>query len=349
MRTVLSKRRTTSADARRRFAEQLIDGASRLPGVESAATTTFVPSGDSNATARARHRTAAPDDGPGRRPIAAYRAVSIEVLRHDAAPAPRGPRVRHDATPRTRCPVAIVSQALANRLWPGESALGRRLQLADADDKRWMTVVGVAGNIIDDWFSRRNGPMLYVPHAAAAVVHHQSRRCAPAAIPRRSRANCDGCSRRSIPSQPPVHVMTMKGMLHERTVGLQMIGAMMGVLGALAVVLAAIGLYSLMAYHVSQRRHEIGVRMALGASQGAVVRHTIRRAWWLASAGVVIGLVPAYLLTGVLRGVLFNVVSIQPDSSPPSCVALVGIAVVASLIPARQAARVDPAVALRSE
>ena len=148
--------------------------------------------------------------------------------------------------------------------------------MRDADDKRWITVVGVAGNIIDDWFSRRNGPMLYVPmpqrpsYIVNLVVRAGGDPTALSGELRRLLKSID-------PSQPPVHVMTMKGMLHERTVGLQMIGAMMGVLGALAVVLAAIGLYSLMAYHVSQRRHEIGVRMALGASQATVIRQTVRR------------------------------------------------------------------------
>jgi putative ABC transport system permease protein len=124
---------------------------------------------------------------------------------------------------------------------------------------------------------------------------------------------------------------------------------MMGVLGVLAVVLAAVGLYSLMAYHVVQRRHEIGVRMALGASQATVIRQTVRRAAWLAGAGVVIGLVPASLLTGVLRGVLFNVVGVQPELFIATVFALVLIAIVASAVPARQASKVDPAIALRSE
>jgi ABC-type antimicrobial peptide transport system permease subunit len=128
-----------------------------------------------------------------------------------------------------------------------------------------------------------------------------------------------------------------------------MIGAMMGVLGVLAVALAAIGLYGVMAYSVSQRRHEFGVRMALGASQATVVGQTVRRACWLAAAGVVIGLVPAWLLTGVLRGVLFNVVPVRPALFAGTVLALVGVALVASLVPARQASRVDPAVALRAE
>ena len=309
MRTVLVDATHHDADARRRFAEQLIDGASRLPGVESAATTTFVPSGDSNAT-RELALDGRPDDGPGRRPTAAYRAVSNRYFDTMRLPLLEG-RAFTTADTADSMPVAIVSQALAHRLWPGESAVGRRLQIPGADDKRWMTVVGVAGNIIDDWFSRRNGPMLYVPmpqrpsYIVNLVVRAGGDPTTLSGEVRQLLKSID-------PSQPPIYVMTMKGMLHERTVGLQMIGAMMGVLGVLAVVLAAIGLYSLMAYHVSQRRHEIGVRMALGASQATVVRHTVRRAWWLACAGVVIGLVPAYLLTGVLSSVLFNVVSVRP-------------------------------------
>jgi putative ABC transport system permease protein len=346
MRTVLVEATHPDADARRRFAKQLIDGAARLPGVESAATTTFVPSGGSNST-RELVADGRPDDGPGRRPSAAYRAVSSRYFDTMRLPLVEG-RAFGTGDTADSMPVAIVSQALANRLWPGESALGRRLQLPTTDDTRWITIVGVAGNIIDDWFSRRNGPMLYVPmpQRPSYIINLMLRAGGdPTTLSGEVRSLLTSID----PSQPPIYIMTMKGMLHERTVGLQMIGAMMGVLGALAVVLAAIGLYSLMAYHVSQRRHEIGVRMALGASQGTVVRQTVRRAWWLASLGIVIGLVPAYLLTGVLRGVLFNVVSLQPGHFGAIVLGLVGIAIVASLIPARQASRVDPAVALRSE
>ena len=346
MRTVLVEATHPDADARRRFAEQLIDGAARLPGVESASTTTFVPSGSSNST-RELVADGRPDDGPGRRPTAAYRAVSSRYFDTMRLPLLEG-RAFSTGDTAGSLPVAIVSQTLANRLWPGESALGRRLQLPTTDDTRWITIVGVAGNIIDDWFSRRNGPMLYVPmpQRPSYIINLMLRAGGdPATLSSEVRTLLTSID----PSQPPIYVMTMKGMLHERTVGLQMIGAMMGVLGALAVVLASIGLYSLMAYHVSQRRHEIGVRMALGASQGTVVRHTVRRAGWLASVGIVIGLVPAYLLTGVLRGILFNVVPVQPGQFGAIVLGLVGIAIVASLIPARQASRVDPAVALRSE
>jgi putative ABC transport system permease protein len=346
MRTMLVDATHPEAEDRRAFAERLINGASRLPGVDSAATTTFVPSGDSNST-RELVVDGRPDEGSGRRPTAAYRSVSSRYFETMRIPIAEGRAFETMDTPDSQ-PVAIVSQALANRLWPGEHAVGRRVRIGDAEDKRWITVVGVSGNIIDDWFSRRNGPMFYVPmtqrpsYIVNLVVRAGGDPTALSGELRQLLKSIDA-------SQPAVHVMTMKRMLHDRTVGLQMIGAMMGVLGALAVVLAAIGLYSLMAYHVSQRRHEIGVRMALGASQVTVIRHTIRRACWLACAGVVIGLVPAWLLTGVVRGVLFNVVAVRLELFGAIVVALIGIAVVASLVPARQASRVDPAVALRSE
>jgi putative ABC transport system permease protein len=346
MRTVLVDTTHPDADARRRFAEQLIDGAARLPGVVSAATTTFVPSGDSNST-RDLAVDGRADEGPGRRPTAAYRTVSMRYFETMRLPILEG-RGFDASDAAGSMPVAVVSQALATRLWPGESAIGRRVKIPEAEDRRWITVVGVAGNIIDDWFSRRNGPMLYMPmpQRPGYVVNLVVRAGGdPASLSSELR----GLLKSIDPSQPPVYVMTMKGMLHERTVGLQMIGAMMGVLGVLAVVLAAIGLYSLMAYHVSQRRHEIGVRMALGASQGTVVRHTVRRACWLAMAGIGIGVVPAYLLTGVLRGVLFNVVAVEPEHFVGIIGVLIGIAMAASVVPARQASKVDPAVALRQE
>jgi putative ABC transport system permease protein len=346
MRTVLSESTHQNPGDRRRFAEQLIDGASRLPGVELAATTSFVPSGDSNSS-RELIVDGRADEGLGRRPVAANRVVSTKYFETMRIPIVLG-RAFDTGDTAESMPVAIVSQALAARLWPDQSAVGRRLRMAGTDDQRWMTVVGVSGNIIDDWFSRRNGPMLYAPTAQRPsyvinlVVRAGGDPAALAGPLRQMLKTVD-------PSQPPVHVMTMTRLLHERTVGLQMIGAMMGVLGGLAVVLAAIGLYSVMAYHVSQRRHEFGVRMALGASQTAVVRQTVRRAWWLGCTGVIIGLVPAWLLTGVLRDVLFNVVPVRPVLFAGTIVALIGIAVVASLVPARQASKVDPAVALRTE
>jgi putative ABC transport system permease protein len=333
-------------DSRRRFAERLIDAASRLPGVEAAATTSFVPSGDSSAS-RELLIDGRPDDGAGRRPIAPYRAVSARYFEAMRIPIVAGRSfTAYDS--QDGDPVMIVSQALASQLFGSEGALGRRVRIAEAQDTRWMTIVGVSGNIIDDWFSRRNGPMAYVsmPQRPSYVINLVARTGAdPALLATELRR----VLRAVDPAQPPVHVMTMRAMLDERTIGLQMIGAIMGILGVLALMLASIGLYSLMSYQVTQRRHEIGVRMALGASRGGIVQLTIRRAWWLTIAGLVAGLVLALPLAGVLRSIMFGVVTAGLPLYAGIVVAIGLIATAASIIPARQAARVEPVVALRAE
>jgi putative ABC transport system permease protein len=346
MQTVLPDMTYRETDARRRFSERLIDEATRLPGVESAATTSFVPSGDSSAS-RELVIDGRPDEGAGRRPRAPYRAVSARYFETMRIPILAGrPFTTHDS--QEGDPVMIVSQALASQLFGSEGALGRRVRIAEAQDKRWMTIVGVSGNIIDDWFSRRNGPMAYVsmPQRPSYVINLVARTGAdPALLATELRQVLRGVD----PAQPPVHVMTMGAMLDERTIGLQMIGAIMGVLGVLALVLASIGLYSLMSYQVTQRRHEIGVRMALGASRGGIVQLTIRRAWWLTIAGLVAGLVLALPLAGVLRSVMFGVVTAGLPLYAGIVVAIGLIATAASIIPARQAARVEPVVALRAD
>ena len=344
MRTVLVERTYPDAASRRLFAERLIDGASRLSGVEAAATASFVPSGDSNAS-RELVIDGRADEGPDRRPTAPYRAVSPRYFETMRIPVNAG-RSFTSVDTADAMPVAIVSQALASRFWPRENPIGRRLKIAGTDDQRWMTVVGVCGNTIDDWYSRRNSPMLYVPVSQRPpyIVNLVVRAAGdPALLSGELRQVLKSVD----PAQPAVHVTTMTTMVRERTTGLRMIAAIMGVLGVLAVVLAAVGLYSLMAYHVAQRRHEIGVRMALGASQIAVIGQTVRRACWLAGAGVLIGLGPAWLVSGLLRNILFNV-SVRPELFGAIVLALVAIAVIASVVPARQASKVDPAVTLRS-
>ena len=157
--------------ARRRFTERLIDEVSRLSGVESAATTTFVPSGDSNST-REIIVDGRADEGEGRRPTAAYRAVSSRYFETMRIPMLSGRAFTTEDTP-DGAPVAIVSQALATKLFASEDPIGRRIQIGGSEDKRAIEIVGVAGNILDDWFSSRFGPMLYVsmPQRPSFIVN----------------------------------------------------------------------------------------------------------------------------------------------------------------------------------
>jgi predicted permease len=346
LRTVLSEATHSGMPQRRLFTEQLIEKVRQIPGVTTAGTTSAVPSGNTSPS-RELIVDGRPDEGPARRPVVPYRVVSAGYFETMRIPMLQGRAF--DATDSVDGPLAaVVSEALATRLFPGESALGKRIRVADTEDQRWITIVGVAGTIVDDWFNRRHGPMVYLamPQRPTFAVNLVARTdLDQSMIASRLRE----ALRAVDPAQPPVHVLTMSTLLRDRTTGLRMISAMMGVLGVLALILAAIGLYSLMSYQVRQRRHEIGVRMALGASRGGVIRMTIRRASWLAGLGVAIGLVPAYLLSGVMRNVMFGVVTPGVALYAVIVVAVAGIAVLASTIPARQAAQVDPAVALRGE
>lgn len=141
----------------------------------------------------------------------------------------------------------------------------------------------------------------------------------------------------------------MSTLVGDRTIGLRMIGAMMAVLGALALVLAAIGIYALMAYYVAQRRQEIGVRLALGATRASVVRMTVSGAWRLALVGLSVGLLLAIALSRVMESALFGTVTAEPALFITITAILAATSLIASLVPARQAASVDPAQALRTE
>jgi putative ABC transport system permease protein len=273
-----------------------------------------------------------------------YRAVSPDYLATLRIPVVHG----RSFTPADRGaaqPVAIVSEAAAQRFWPGESPLGRRLRLG-AGDRPWLTVVGVAGDTIHDWFDSRREPTAYVPvaQAPAASINLIVRTSVPpetvADATRRAIASVD-------PSQPAFEIMTMTEALRVRTTGLRFISALMAAFGLLALVLATVGIYSVMAYYVAQRRHEMGVRMALGASARDIVRLTVGQGARMAALGIVIGLGFGVALARVMENLLFGVVALEPWLFATVALTLAGAAVAASLLPARHATSVDPASALR--
>jgi ABC-type antimicrobial peptide transport system permease subunit len=151
------------------------------------------------------------------------------------------------------------------------------------------------------------------------------------------------------PEQPVFEMMTMRRALHERTIGLQYLVGVMTVFGGIALVLASVGLYALISYLVVQRRHEIGVRVALGASRAQVVRLTIGQAFRLTIVGSAIGLLLSIALGRLIQAGLVGVGSSDPRVFVAFAGVLIGTALVAGYVPARRAAAIDPMVALRTE
>jgi putative ABC transport system permease protein len=209
-------------------------------------------------------------------------------------------------------------------------------------------VVGVCGDVIHDWFNRRNTPAMYRPFLQAPtdylslVVRTTGDPASVAQPARRALLRVD-------PAQPVFELMTMRRALHERTIGLQYLSGIMSVFAALALLLASVGLYALITYFVAQRRHEIGVRMALGASRGDVVRLTVGQALRLTLSGTAIGLVLSIALSRLMEAGLLGIATSDARIFAAFAAVLVATALVAGYLPARRAAAIDPSSALRVE
>jgi putative ABC transport system permease protein len=344
LRTILAEVSYPDADSRRRFAERLTEAARSQPGVTMAAVTSILPASGSNST-RALAIEGRPPD-PNRPLSIPFRAVSPEYMPLVRLPILEGRGILPSDLPDSQ-PVVVLSRAAADRHFPGESAVGKRVRLG-GEDRPWSTVVGVSGDIIDDWFSRRHVPTAYVPFAQSPSL----------SIGVALRTNGDpatlaGAGRAAMaavdPNQPAFDLMTMREALKIRTTGLRFVGGLMAVFGALALILAAIGIYSVMAFYVAQRRHEMGIRVALGATSTDVVRLTLAHGARMSALGIAIGAGLGVALARVLENVLFGVVALDPVLFASIAGALALVAFAASIIPARHAVNADPIQALRGE
>jgi predicted lysophospholipase L1 biosynthesis ABC-type transport system permease subunit len=241
--------------------------------------------------------------------------------------------------------VAVVSESLARRHWPDADPLGKRIKFSTGP---WMTVVGVSGDHIHGWFNRRNYPTLYrpfrqAPAAGMALIVRTTRE--PATVAADARAAVRGVD----PSQSVFELQPMRQTLRERTIGLQYVGAIMFVFGGLALLLAVIGVYGVMASMVTQRTHEIGVRMALGATRRDVLRLTVGQTGKLTAIGVALGVSLSLLLGRLIEAGLLGVASSDARITAGLAAILVVSALLAGYWPARRAASIDPTVALRGE
>jgi putative ABC transport system permease protein len=245
--------------------------------------------------------------------------------------------------------VAIIGESLARRYWPGENPLGRRVKLGGADAQDlWMTIVGVAEDVRYSWIDRNPTPALYRPYRQAANPYTQV-----ALRITRDPAQLISAVRRQIgvvdPDLPVFEVKTLDRVISDSIIGLAYVAVMMAVLGVIALVLACVGVYGVMAYAVSERTREIGIRMALGAERAQVLRLVIARGMLVTGIGLTIGFAVSFMLARLLSGLIFGVSAMDWVTFGGVSMALTASAVAASYVPARRATRIDPIVALRYE
>ena len=247
-------------------------------------------------------------------------------------------------------PVAVVSRKFVNQYFPGENPIGYRIRMGagTGDHEPWLTIVGVAEETNYSLWDERLNPAVYLdaaqlpPPGENYVIMTESNPTALATAARKALAGLD-------PALPLDGVETWQQLLHEQLTGLIYTAAMLGVDALIALLLAAIGIFGVMANQVSERTREIGVRLAMGARREDVMGMILRRASWLTGSGVCAGLLMAYGLARMVASLLRGVRPDDPVVFSTITAIIAAIALISSWMPARRASRIDPMAALRDE
>ena len=246
--------------------------------------------------------------------------------------------------------VLIVSEALAKKYWPGQDPLGKRLKWGTQNAaNEWMTVVGVVGDVKQGPLDAATVPHTYVPYAQLGALGSLR-----VAVRGESDADNLAATLRTavwgLDHQLALgHMRTMEQVISRSTSARRFNLILLATFAALALALAAIGIYGVLAYSVARRTHEIGVRMALGARAGDVVRLVLGQGLRVTAFGLLLGAAGALALTRFLQGLLFEVRPTDPPTFAGVLLLLGVVALAASYFPARRATRIEPTVALRHE
>jgi putative ABC transport system permease protein len=332
------------------FEQEALERLSALPGAKSAGAVFGLPLGN-GAIGGDFTVEGQPAPTSGTQPFIAtkvviggdyFKAIGIPLLRgryfdaHDSESAPHA---------------VIVSQSLARHYWPLDKAIGKRLKPGFENDT-WFTVVGVVGDTKQYSLGETPSPSMYLPYVQAPatfLMQDITFVLGASADP----LTLASAARRAIqavdPDLPVFDVASMDQLVYRSASAPRFNAGLLGIFAALALVLAAVGIYGVMSYTVLQRTHEIGVRMALGAQEGDVLQQIVLQGMLLAAGGITAGVAGAWVVTKYLSSLLFGVRPTDPMTFALVPLLLAAVALVACLLPARRATKVDPMVALRYE
>src|SRR5215213_9665002 len=352
MRTILPREKYREPQSRDNFYQQVLQRIEHLPGVVSVGYSTSIPLAWKGGTSGFLPE-GIKSPIPGMAYDANHRQVSADYLKAMNIPLRQG-RYFENRDNAQSIPVVIINETMARQYWPGENALGRRLKIGDPDEpgKQWKQIVGIVADI------RQMG--LDEPVKAEMYLPYQQVTDWPWFIPRDlairtsgDTANLVGSVRQIIrevdPDQPVSNVATMAELLGTEASQRRMGMIMLVAFAALALLLASLGIYGVLAYFVMQHTSEIGVRLALGATTRNILFMVLRKGMGLTLVGVAIGLAAAFALTRLMSSLLFGVKAVDPLTFVTVPLLLAGVALLACYLPARRATKVDPLVALRYE
>lgn len=329
------------------YFQELTNRLKSLPGVKDAAAATVLPMNPFGIDFDVPYHSAEQAEPPSAAaPKARFRAATPDYFQAMGIPLNqcRGflEQDRYDS-PK----VVVVNQLLAERVWPGESPVGKRLRFVWAD---WQTyeVVGVVGNtksygLVENWQPELFVPQAQIPYTVMNVVIRTTGD--PAAI--------TAAVRRTIldqdPYRPPHSIVAMSDLISDSIARERFAMTWLGVLAAIALALASVGIYSVISHVTTQRTREVGIRLALGAQTSDVMTLVVRNGMTLALIGVAIGLAGSLTMTQLIESLLFGVTPSDVTTLASVSALLIVVSLLASYIPARRATKVDPLVALRYE
>ena len=330
------------------FYQQVIDRIGALPGVKSASAVNFLPlSGWGDyCNFDIAGRPIAPADKPN---TAQYRVADWRYLRTMGINVKSGRDFAASDGPNAEG-VVILNEALAHRYWPDQNPVGKQIHLKFPPTKTpwqpvardsWLTVIGVVADVREwEWGEEKVG-QLYLPYAQnpSRIMRLVMRTTGdPAALAPAIRQAVESVD----PSQPVTEIRTMDQFLSQAVSQRRLNMLLLAVFAAIATILAAIGIYGVMAYGVTQRFHEIGMRMALGAEPSDVLKMVVSDGMKLAVIGLLIGIVGAALLSRYLESQLYGIKTTDPFTYVGVALGLAAVAAAACYFPARRATKVDP-------
>jgi predicted permease len=350
MRTVLPKTKYKELSQRSAFYQQVLDRVEHLPGVIAAGYTTSVPLSWKGGTS-GFYPEGTKDPIPGVSYDANHREVSANYLRAMNIALRQG-RYLEPGDNENSLHVAVVNETMARQYWPGQNPIGRRFKIGDPDeDIPWIQIVGVVADVRQMGLDEPVKAEMYLPFRQDETPWYAPRDLAIRTSGDTS--NLVGAVRQIVhdvdPDQPISNIATMSEVLGveaaQRRMGMIMLAAFAG----LALLLASLGIYGVLAYFVTQHTNEIGVRMAVGASPFNILGLVLKKGMGLTLLGVGLGLAASFALTRLMSSLLFGVKAADPVTFVAVPLVLAAVALVACLIPARRAMKVDPMIALRYE
>ena len=349
--------RTTFSFSKYAKPEQLVDAIKKVldrvqaePGVISGAISSSYPlepetiSAGPNAvsgTFKIQGRDLAPGEAP---PVGSYSIISPAYFRTLGIPLKAGREFAE--TDGGKGPlVAMVNESMKRRFWPNDDPIGKSVSFDDGAS--WATIIGIAGDVREFGLDRPALPEMYIPHSEGPQPSTLSVRTV--ADPRTMGEAIIRAVHDVDPQIAVTHVVTLEQARAESTTSPRVTASLLGIFGGLALVIAAAGIGGIMALAVSQRVREIGIRIALGAQPSKILGMILGQGLLLAALGVGIGLAGALAVTGLVKSLLFEVTPTDPVTFLGVALVLVAAAIMASYLPARRAAAIDPIEALRAE